>query len=68
MVEKKFFSVVFVVAAICLFARPAHAYLDPSTGSLIFQIIAAAFLGVAVFIRIYWAKVKSFFRKGEQDD
>ncbi|MDE2293133.1 MAG: hypothetical protein KGL53_13715 [Elusimicrobia bacterium] len=39
-------------------ARPAHAYLDPSGGSMIFQILAAGFAGIAVAVRVYWKRLK----------
>ncbi|MFC1760291.1 hypothetical protein ACFLZD_02080 [Candidatus Neomarinimicrobiota bacterium] len=44
-----------------IFPQTAHAYLDPGTGSYIFQIILAAFVGAAFTIKIYWTKVKTFF-------
>lgn len=36
-------------------------YLDPGAGSVILQIILAAILGIGVFIRVYWRKLKSLF-------
>jgi hypothetical protein len=41
--------------------RPAHAYLDPGSGSYIFQIIIGALLGAAFAVKIYWRKLKAFF-------
>lgn len=40
--------------------RTADAYLDPGTGSYIFQIIIAAFVGIAFTFKIYWTKIKTF--------
>lgn len=45
--------------------RDAQAYLDPGTGSLIFQAIVAALAASAVFLRIYWHKVKALFSRGQ---
>ena len=42
-------------------AVPAQAYLDMGTGSMILQAIVASLAGVAVFLRIFWARIKSFF-------
>jgi hypothetical protein len=41
------------------------AYLDPSTGSFIIQMLLAGLLGIAVGIRIYWKKIVAFFRRGK---
>jgi hypothetical protein len=38
-------------------------YLDPGTGSIIIQAILAAVLGVGVFTRIFWTKIKALFGK-----
>ena len=44
-----------------LFTPPAHAYLDPGTGSYIFQLLLAAFVGLAFVIKVFWARIKGFF-------
>jgi hypothetical protein len=51
-------------AAACLLAAaaPAHAYLDPTTGSILLQGLLAGLAGVVVVLRLYWARVKAFFR------
>lgn len=53
----------FIVAA-CLLAGsgPAHAYLDPTTGSILLQGLLAGIAGVVVLLRLYWARLKAFFR------
>jgi len=40
-----------------------HAYIDPGTISIIFQGIVASIVAGAVTIKIYWYKIKSFFKK-----
>ncbi|WP_421783744.1 hypothetical protein [Kiloniella litopenaei] len=42
-------------------AQPAHAYLDPGTGSIIIQSIIGGIAAAATFGALYWAKVKAFF-------
>jgi len=37
--------------------RPALAYLDPSSGSIILQAVAAGFLALVVTLRLYWHKL-----------
>jgi hypothetical protein len=40
---------------------PAHAYLDPGTGSLILQGIIGTVAGALVALRLYWKRIKVFF-------
>ena len=44
---------------------PAHAYLDPSSGSMIFQLTVGSLLAAAGAIRLYWRKIKRLFRGGK---
>ena len=39
----------------------AHAYLDPGTGSMVIQFVVASFLGMLLYITIFWSRVKLFF-------
>lgn len=36
-------------------------YIDPGSGSYLVQVIIAAILGVAVYFRTIWARIKAFF-------
>lgn len=45
-----------------LFPPPTYAYIDPGTGSYIVQVVIAGLLGALVSIRIYWARIKAFFK------
>lgn len=66
---------VFLIAVV-LFAivpaQPAHAYLDPGTGSLVFQLLIGAVLGGIVTIKMYWVRIKetfgNFFSKDKNVD
>jgi hypothetical protein len=40
----------------------AYAYLDPQTGSYIFQVLIAASLSAVFTIKLWWTKVISFFK------
>lgn len=43
-----------------------YRYLDPSSGALLAQILAAGLLGgIALFVKVFWARIKAFF-KGEK--
>jgi hypothetical protein len=45
---------------VLVLAPPAHAYLDPGTGSMIVQAIIGAAVTALVAFRFYWDKVKAF--------
>lgn len=45
---------------------PAHAYLDPSTGSMIVSAIIGIFASIALAVKTYWYKLKSLFRGRER--
>lgn len=49
----------------------AQAYLDPGTGSYVIQVLAAMFLGGVFTVKIYWKRLKEFFRarfSGKKDN
>lgn len=43
------------------FYEDAFAYLDPGTGSYVFQALLAFLIGVLYTIKMYWQKIKEFF-------
>ncbi|TEB04605.1 hypothetical protein Psch_03366 [Pelotomaculum schinkii] len=62
---KKYLKLI-VMGAILAVSIPqaAYAYIDPSTGSYVMQVLLAAVLGVSFVVKSYWNKIKTFFRKG----
>lgn len=44
-----------------IFTNPAHAYIDPGTGSMIVQAVIAAVAAVSVSIGIFWRRIRPFF-------
>ncbi len=38
-------------------------YLDPGTGSFVVQAVLAALLGLGVFVKLFWGKIASLFKK-----
>lgn len=48
---------------ILYFARPANAYLDPGSGSYIFQLIIGILLGATFSLKIFWKKIIGKLRK-----
>jgi uncharacterized membrane protein (DUF4010 family) len=58
-----------VIAILLLvFPKQADAYLDPGTGSMLWQVLLAVILAVGYVARRYWAKIRGFFGKGRVDD
>ena len=50
----------------------AYAYLDPGTGSYVFQLLIAGLVGLGFLVKVYWNKIKLFlthlFSKGRAVD
>ena len=42
---------------------PAYAYIDPSAGSLLLQLILGGLAGVLVALRLYWKRLAGFLRR-----
>jgi len=42
---------------IMVMVKPAHAYLDPGSGSAILQGVLAAIAAVAIALKLYWHKI-----------
>jgi hypothetical protein len=49
--------------ALALLPAPAHAYLDPGTGSMILSAIIGLFAPAALAIKTWWYRIKSLFRR-----
>ena len=48
-----------------LVVAPAAAYLDPGSGSLIFQVVVGAAMAVALSAKVFWRRITSFFRRSK---
>jgi hypothetical protein len=57
---------VVTVAVLALAAAPAWAYLDPGTGSYVFQMVAAALVSVGFLARAYWHRLRTFFTRRDR--
>jgi hypothetical protein len=42
---------------------PAHAYLDPGTGSYILQALIAGLLGAGLVVKSFWRGIAAFFSR-----
>lgn len=54
-----------IASTVALLVVPAqaHAYLDPSSGSMLLQIAVGGFLAALVTLKMYWRKARSVFRR-----
>ncbi len=61
--KKHYFGWALGFLAAWVLASPgrARAYLDPGTGSYLFQILIAGLIGGLFAIKIFWVKIKGFF-------
>lgn len=58
-----------IALALLLLAEPAHAYVDPGTGSYLVQVLLALFFGVAFTLRRAWRGViRAFLKRPEPKD
>lgn len=59
-----------IASSLALVATPAHAYLDPATGSMILQAVLGGVAGLAVMVKLYWHKLLGLFgsKKQEHED
>ncbi|MBL7196606.1 MAG: hypothetical protein ISS47_00755 [Candidatus Omnitrophica bacterium] len=44
------------------FLEKAYAYLDPGSGSYVFQLIIGILFGALFAIKIFWTKIKFFLK------
>ena len=60
-------SCLFLFGVLCLIApRKSYAYLDPGTGSYVFQLALALVLGAAFTGKVYWRKIRDSVLKQTQ--
>ena len=53
---------------ILLCALPAHAYIDPGTGSALIQGVIAAVAAIGITARLYWHRIAEFIRRFRKRD
>ncbi|MET0552306.1 MAG: hypothetical protein ABW221_04670 [Vicinamibacteria bacterium] len=52
-----------LVALLALAPVPAYAYIDPGTGSFLFQAIAATLIGGIFFVRMSWQRIRERMKR-----
>ncbi|MBA4391875.1 MAG: hypothetical protein C0399_13200 [Syntrophus sp. (in: bacteria)] len=62
MLKRKLSFILFLIVTLqIVFSQNAYAYLDPGTGSYIFQVLIAVVIGGLFAIKMFWQKIKVFF-------
>ena len=46
---------------------PLLAYMDPGSGSLLLQILLGGIAGAAVAMKLFWSRIKDFFRMNKPE-
>ena len=42
-------------------------YIDPGSGSLLFQLLISGIVGAIAFVKIYWQKIKGFLKSKDKE-
>jgi len=57
------------LATIVITSHPAHAYIDPGTGSYVLQVMVASVLAAAFVVKCAWRSIKeAVFRKKKRPE
>jgi hypothetical protein len=59
--NRLFLLAVMVTAFSTVMLPTAQAYLDPGSGSFIFQAVIAGALGISVALKVFWGRIAAFF-------
>lgn len=51
-----------------VFPRPAHAYVDPGTGSYVLQIVIAGIAAASFSLKLFWGRIRAFFSGSPQKE
>ena len=54
-------SLALAVWWVAVLAPDAEAYIDPSAGGMLVQLLLAGTAGVAVLVRLFWMRIKRIF-------
>lgn len=65
--KRKLSSAVFVAYLAACFSLlaigPAHAYIDPGSGSIIFQAIVGGAMAIGLTVKVFWRRITAFFSR-----
>jgi hypothetical protein len=66
--KKVVMVLVSVLCVLLTLRRPAYAYLDPGSGSMLLQLVLGGVAGITVIVKLYWRRFLTLLRvrRGEQ--
>jgi hypothetical protein len=64
-VNRHLLHITLTLLFLLLLTQPAHAYIDPVSGSMALQLLVAAVAGALVTLKIYWQKIRNLFGAGK---
>lgn len=65
--KKMLASASLVGLLLLVFERPAAAYLDPGSGSMLLQVLLGGFAAVGVAVKLYWHRFSALFHRKRRD-
>lgn len=57
-----------VMIGLAVTPSPAYAYIDPTTGSFVFQALLGVVASIGVLIKLNWARLRKLFRRRRNPD
>ncbi len=63
MVKRALVVLYLTIALSIVVIEPANAYIDPGSGSIIFQAVAASVMAVGLVLKVFWRRITSFFSR-----
>jgi hypothetical protein len=54
-------KIFFLLSILLLTYRPAYAYLDAGSGSILMQILLGGLAGLAVVLKVFWHRILGIF-------
>ena len=61
-------ALIVLVGVAILTPPPLYGYIDPLSGSIILQVVAAGILGATITVKRFWSNIRDFFRRSERID
>jgi hypothetical protein len=65
--KKEFIGCIYIFLLL-LTARPAYAYLDAGSGSMLLQLLLGGLAGLAVVLKVFWNRIRGVFRIAKKAD
>lgn len=68
MMKRTSFLGLLVVWCLLMSERPAHAYMDPGSGSMFLQLVLGGAAGIGLICKLYWRRFLALFGIQHRDE